>query len=44
MRKGNQDKKSERGKYVLTAGNGMTWHEKKSKKYRKAAGRAKSKN
>ena len=44
LKKGNQDKKSERGKYVLTAGNGMTRHEKKSKKYRKTAGRAKSKN
>ena len=39
LKKGNQDKKSERGKYVLTAGNGMTRHEKKSKKYRKTAGR-----
>ena len=44
MKKGNQDKKGERGKYILTAGNGMTRYEKKSKKYRKIAGRAKSKN
>lgn len=30
MEKGNQDKKSERGKYILTAGDDMTWHEKKT--------------
>lgn len=41
MKKRNQDKKSERGKYILTAGTDMT---KKRKKYRKTGGRANSQN
>lgn len=43
-KKGNQDKKSGRGKYILTAGNDTRWHEKKQNKSVERGGRTKSQN